>query len=129
MKCCPNVLHHVASQRWSKCCSKILMVLIDFLGYCQYCCMLWPMFVWSTNTKSYIIFQVTFDLGLHLKVKWRSQILQGLFLINGTSYDQSLYEIHIVSHIWPFSLPFNIWPLMKLKGQIKVIGFSAGYIS
>ena len=24
-------------------------------------------------------------------------------LINGTSYDQSLYEAHIVSHIWPSS--------------------------
>ena len=23
----------------------------------------------------------------------------------GTSYDQSLYAIQIVSHIWPFSLP------------------------
>ena len=26
----------------------------------------------------------------------------------GTSYDQSLYEIHIVNHIWPFSLPDKI---------------------
>ena len=33
---------------------------------------------------------------------------KGLCLINGASYDQSLYEIHIVSHIWPFSLPYNI---------------------
>ena len=32
---------------------------------------------------------------------------KGLFLINGTPYDQSLYKIHIVSHIWRFSLPFN----------------------
>ena len=23
---------------------------------------------------------------------------------------------------------YDIWPLMKLKGQIKVIGFSVGYI-
>ena len=28
---------------------------------------------------------------------------KGLCLINGASYDQSLHEIHIVSHIWPFS--------------------------
>ena len=27
-----------------------------------------------------------------------------LYLINSTSYDQSLYETHIVSHILPFSL-------------------------
>ena len=27
---------------------------------------------------------------------------------NGTSYDESLYEINIVSHIWPFSLPDKI---------------------
>ena len=33
-------------------------------------------------------------------------------------YDQSLYETHIVSRIWPFSLPW-----MTLKGQIKVIEF------
>ena len=33
---------------------------------------------------------------------------KGMCLINGASYDQSLYEIHIVSHIWPFSLPYNI---------------------
>ena len=52
-----------------------------------------------------------------------------LCLINGALYYQSLYEIHLVSHIWPFSLPYDIGPLTKLKGQIKVIGFSAGYIS
>ena len=37
-----------------------------------------------------------------------------------TVHDKSLYEIHIVSHIWPFCLPDKIWPLMILKGQIKV---------
>ena len=51
---------------------------------------------------------VTFDLGLTLKVKSRSQTFQGVCLINGASFDQSLCEIHIVSHIWPFSLPYNI---------------------
>ena len=28
--------------------------------------------------------------------------------LDGTSYDQSLYELHIVSHIWPFSLSDQI---------------------
>ena len=32
---------------------------------------------------------------------------KGLCLING-QYDQRLYEIYIVSYIWPFSLPYNI---------------------
>ena len=51
---------------------------------------------------------VTFDLGLTLKVISSSQTFQGVCLINGASYDQSLCEIHIVGHIWPFSLPYNI---------------------
>ena len=55
--------------------------------------------------------------------------LKGLYLINGASYDQSLYEIHIVSHIWPFSLPYDIWPLMRLKGKSRSFGFQPGYIS
>ena len=32
---------------------------------------------------------------------------------------------YLYDHIWPFSLSCNIWFLMKLKGQMKVIGFSA----
>ena len=51
---------------------------------------------------------VIFDLGLHLKVKSRLQTFNELCLINGASYDQSLYEIHIACHIWPFSLPYDI---------------------
>ena len=47
----------------------------------------------------------------------------------GTSYDESLYETHIVSHIWPFSLPYKIWPWMTLIGQIKVIEFSTDCFS
>ena len=47
---------------------------------------------------------VTFDFGLPLNVKSRSQTFQWLCLIND-AYDQSLCEIHIESHIWPFSLP------------------------
>ena len=49
---------------------------------------------------------VTFDLGLQ-RSNQGHRPLRG-FLIDGTSYDPSLYEIHLVSHIWPFSLPFNI---------------------
>ena len=39
---------------------------------------------------------------------WAFQFEKGLFLINGASYDQSLYEIHIVCHLWPFSLNYSI---------------------
>ena len=46
---------------------------------------------------------VIFDLRLPLKVKSRLQTFKELCLINGASYDQSLYKIHIASHIWPFS--------------------------
>ena len=38
---------------------------------------------------------VTLDLGLTLKVKSRAQTFQGVCLINGASYEQSLCEIHI----------------------------------
>ena len=69
---------------------------------------------------------VIFDLGLPLKVKSRSQIFQGADSHKWCIIWSKFYEIHIVSHIWPFSVPYNIWPLIKLKGQIKVIGFSAG---
>ena len=54
------------------------------------------------------VYLVTFDLGLPLMVISRSQTFKGLCLINGASYDESLYEIHIISHIWPFSLPYHI---------------------
>ena len=33
--------------------------------------------------------------------------VKGLCLINGVLYDQRLYEIHIVSYIWPFSSPYK----------------------
>ena len=59
---------------------------------------------------------------------WRSErsnldlcdLLQRISRKRYIVYDESLYEIHIVSHIWPFSLPDKIWPWMSLKGQIKV---------
>ena len=40
------------------------------------------------------IYLMTFDMELPLKVKSRSHIFNGLFLMNGVSYDQSLYETH-----------------------------------
>ena len=55
--------------------------------------------------------RVIFDLGLHLKVKSRLQMFKELCLINGASYDQSMYEIHIASHIWPFSLPYDMYDI------------------
>ena len=54
---------------------------------------------------------VIFDFGLPLMVKSRLQTFKELCLINGTSYDQSLYEIHIASHIWPFSLPYDMYDI------------------
>ena len=54
---------------------------------------------------------VIFDLGLHLKVKSMLQIFKELFLINGASYDQSLYEIHIARHMWTFVLPYNMYDI------------------
>ena len=91
--------------------------------------MLWPMYIWNTYTKLYIIFQFTLrplildDLSMSNKDHRNFNML---YLINSASYNQSLYETHIVSHIWRFSLPYKIWPWMTLKGQIKVIEFSAG---
>ena len=46
-----------------------------------------------------------------------------MLLMNGESYDQSVYETHFVSDIWLISLYYNIWSWMTLEGQIKVIGF------
>ena len=51
---------------------------------------------------------VTFDLELPVKVKSRSPTFQTVVSHKCASYDQSLYEIHRVSHIWPFSLTCNI---------------------
>ena len=48
---------------------------------------------------------VIFDLGLPLNVKSMSQTFQEVVSHNGTSYDRSLYEIHIASHIWHFNIP------------------------
>ena len=138
------VLHYVASQRWSWCCSQILIVLIDSNDYFQgqigpiwtICYLFRLMFIWGTYTKviyDLFVYLVSFDIGLALKVKSRSHAFQGcvthkwciiMIKVLWNTYTP------VVSHIlvWSFSLPYNIWPLIKLKGQIKVIGFSAGYI-
>ena len=46
-----------------------------------------------------------------------------------SQYDESLYEIYILSHIWSFSLPDKILPWMSLKGQIKVNDILVGCYS
>ena len=50
---------------------------------------------------------VIFDLGLPLNQGHR--LFKGLCLITGASYDQSLYDMHIASDIWPFSLPYDMY--------------------
>ena len=59
-----------------------------------------------TNVCMKHICKVIYDLSVDL-VTFDLEY-PGLCLINSASYDQSLYEIHIISHIWPFSLPYNI---------------------
>ena len=58
----------------------------------------------SCKIMIYQILMIVVDLARPMSY------LDRLHLINGTSYNQSLYETHIVSHIilWPFSLPYNI---------------------
>ena len=50
---------------------------------------------------------VTFDLGLTLKVKSRSQTFQGVCLINGASYDHSILTFDEIERAneghWVFS--------------------------
>ena len=137
IKCCPNVLHHVASSLWNQSCIKIWKVCHHSKGHfqahlfeiiSQKRCMIWPMFLWNTYTKSYIMFQ--FKLRAltsddHLRSNKGHITLNRLYLVNGALYDQSLCETHIVNNIWPFSLPYSISPWMILKCQIKVIELSA----
>ena len=104
------------------------MVLVDFKGYFQgqkgpirtfviylgqylingACC---DQCLYESQIQNLSVDLVIFDLGLPLKVKSRLQTFKELCLINGASYDQSLYEIHIASHIWPFSLPYNMYDI------------------
>ena len=51
-----------------------------------------------------------------LKYKCCAVTLKVIFNVrNGACYDQSLYEAHILSHIWSLSWPHDIWPWMTLK--------------
>ena len=77
------------------------------------------------------IYKVIYDISVDLVTFERSnqgrRPFKGLFLINGTSYDQSLYEIDIISHTILYEMPW-----VAFKGQIKVIGVhstSLGYVS
>ena len=87
--------------------------------------MLPPIFVWNTYTVIYdlSVYLMTFDLVGHFKVKSNSRSFKGLYLINGAWFDKSLYNILIVSRICPFSLPYNILPLIKLKDKSRPLGF------
>ena len=105
------------------------MVLVDFKGYFQG--PIWTFVIYLgqylrnggvvTNVCMKPIYKVIyelsvdlvmFDLGLPLKVKSRLQTFKELCLINCASYDhQSLYQIHIASHIWRFSLPYDMYDI------------------
>ena len=84
--------------------------------------MLWHKFLWNTYSKSYMVFQLTSwplildDLQRSNQGNW---VFSGLYLLNRACHNQSLYETHIVSHIWYFSWPHYLWPWMIFKGQIK----------
>ena len=83
------------------------MVLINSKGYFQgQKGSIWTIAIYLGQYLIYDISVdlVTFDLGLSLKVKSRSQTFQRLYLINCASYDQSLYEMHIVIHIYGLSV-------------------------
>ena len=59
------------------------------------------MFISGTYTKSYIIFQFTLSsltLDDILRSNQGLRNVKWLYLINGSSYDQSLKKIHIISH-------------------------------
>ena len=59
---------------------------------------------------------MTFD-DLGMTFNW---VFNGMYLLNHACHDQSVYETHIVSHIWYFSWPhyFDLgWPL-KVKSNI-----------
>ena len=77
---------------WSYCCSQILMALVYLKGYLQ-------------CQKGLI---------------WTLVIYLGQYIRNGAWYDQCLYVAHIQSHIWSFSLCYDPWPWITLKGRIKV---------
>ena len=73
-KCCPNLLHHVASLLWNQSCPKTwkpwnhskgnfqgqkgpIWTFVIYFSY--YLRMVWWKFVWNTYSKSYMAFQFT----------------------------------------------------------------------
>ena len=69
-------------------------------------------------SKSYMVFQLTFDFWPLMTLKCQSKynwVYNGLHLLNGACYEQSLHEIHIVSHTYGPSVNLMIfdlgWPL------------------
>ena len=87
-----------------------LLSIYQFMPIYQKRCMLWPIFICSTYTKSYMIIQFTL-WPLTLDDINRSNqcqiIFKWLYLINNSSYEQRLLKIHvhITNHTWPFSVP------------------------
>ena len=79
-----------------------------------------------------MVFQFT-PWPLTLDYLWRPNrgncVFKGLYRLNRACYDQSLHETHLVSHIWFFIWPHDIWPWITCKGQIDVIGYLMGCIS
>ena len=67
------------------------------------------MLLWHTYTKSYIIFQSTFWPWMTFKCQMKVTEFV-LYLKYNASWDKLVYEIHI-----------QYWPLMILKGKIKVM--------
>jgi hypothetical protein len=58
---------------------------------------------------------------------WTFVIYLGYYLRTSACYDLSIYETHVGSHIWYFSLPHSLWTWMTLK--IKVTQLSRVCIS
>ena len=79
--------------------------------------------VWYTAQRTPNDLDLTFDLGFPLKVKSRSQTCQGAmshkWCIIWSKFVWNTYNKSYMA----FQFTFNIWPLMKLKWQIKVIEF------
>ena len=129
LKCCPNVLHHVASQR---CCSQILMVLLSrsertfviYLG--QYlrngaCC---DQCLYETHIQSHI-WSFSWPCDYLQRSNQGHKPSKGLCLINGASYEVCMKYIYQV--IYGFSvylitcITFDLW--WNWKGKSRSLGF------
>ena len=87
-------------------------------------CMLWPMFLWNTYTKSYnnlSVYFKTFDLRWHLEVKEGSH-----------NFQQVIYHKRYIvwsKFLWKAYSKSYMACHVTLKGQIKVIELLAGCFS